>query len=453
MPPEIHTCTLHYTQTLHQNLSQPSIRKPWSIYLQTRTHWHTIEFHEQAILQSRLSSHSHSRAKYSSRDVYDFQLRELGAPPKIWKRCPDSDTAEAEVSKLVKEFGGGERKYWDEEIVAGIWGESEEGGNPVSQIQPGSSQESWIWNETRTFLKLTHHSGPNKSGLYLIPNPYPSSSSSSSSPQDPILFSWTHGSLTTKDNTLYARGKCLTFSPPPQHSSPPPPPVHFHPLPKGSLTPSPHFAASINRSHFSKHWEEYEVDINQPAIPCIWWEKNITILEDGVLLREYEDLYERSKEKGGPQFTPSTFLAQIFHTINTSIPPSKKRGGKTNPPNDDNHSIDISELYERGRQDLERSKQDLARSKRRKYCLRELALSTSSSSSSFSSSSQPPRSQSLPARTRTRTRTKTRIPQDSIPPSTHREEATTKPKMLNSAPDRNHAVLPKRDPPPNLHVN
>ncbi|KAF7938858.1 uncharacterized protein EAE98_001195 [Botrytis deweyae] len=172
----------------------------------------------------------------------------------------------------------------------------------------------------------------------------------------------------------------------------------------GSLTPSPHFAASINRSHFSKHWEEYEVDINQPAIPCIWWEKNITILEDGVLLREYEDLYERSKEKGGPQFTPSTFLAQIFHTINTSIPPSKKRGGKNNPPNDDNHSIDISELYERGRQDLERSRQDLARSKRR---------------------------------------------------SAHsRDEAATKPKMLNSAADRNHAVLPKRDPPPpSLHVN
>ncbi|TGO58873.1 hypothetical protein BCON_0050g00040 [Botryotinia convoluta] len=441
-PPEIPTCTLHYTQTPHQNISKPGIRTPWIIYLQTPTTWYTINFHEQAILESRLSSNSNSISKASRRELYDFQLRELRSAPQIYERCPDSDNGEAMVTRRVKEFGivegsvGMRRllKEFGERVRRGeipvdelflppfflLWLESlnlkppktkksKSKSNPktqpqteiplssnpnfkillqVSKIQPSNSQESWIWNETRTLLKLTNRSGPNKSGLYIIPNPYPSCTSPA---KNPILFSWTHGSLTTRDNTLYAHGKCLTFSPPSQHSSTPPPPVHFHPLPKNSLTPSPHFAASINRSHFSKHWEEYEVDINQPAIPCVWWEKNITILEDGVLLREYEELYERSKEKGGPQFTPSTFLAQIFHTINTSIPPSKKRGSKNKSPNDNNEnlSIDISELYERGRQDL-------ARSNRHMYCLKALALSSSSSNIPL-----PPRSQSLPTRTGT----------------------------------------------------
>ncbi|KAF5871783.1 uncharacterized protein Bfra_008807 [Botrytis fragariae] len=364
-PPEIPTCTLHYTQTPHQNISKPGIRTPWTIFLQSPTHWYTIDFHEQAILESRLSSHSHSISKFSRRKLYDFQLRELDIEPDIYERCPDSDNGEAMI-KRVKEFGivresiGMRRllREFGERVRRGeipvdelflpplflLWLESlnlkppktkksktKTNSNPnpqpqtsnhkpqkppetppqtqnpnfkillqVSQIQPSNSQESWIWKETRTLLKLTNHSGPNKSGLYIIPNP---KLSSSSSPPNFILFSWTHGSLTTIDNTLYARGKCLTFSPPPQHSSTPPP-VHLHPLPQNSLTPSPHFAASINRSHFSKHWEEYEVDINQPAIPCIWWEKNITIMEDGVLLREYQDLYKRSKEKGGPRYPP-----------------------------------------------------------------------------------------------------------------------------------------------------
>ncbi|TGO30647.1 hypothetical protein BPAE_0004g01050 [Botrytis paeoniae] len=107
-PPEIPTCTLHYTlhytQTPHQNISKLGIRTPWTIYLQTPTHWYTINFHEQAILESRLSSSSNSISKASRRELYDFQLRELDIEPKIYERCPDSDNGEA-MTKRVKEFG------------------------------------------------------------------------------------------------------------------------------------------------------------------------------------------------------------------------------------------------------------------------------------------------------------------------------------------------------------
>ncbi|TGO31474.1 hypothetical protein BHYA_0688g00020 [Botrytis hyacinthi] len=318
-PPEIPTCTLHYTCTLHQNLSKPDISTPWTIYLQTPTHWYTINFHEQKILDSRLSSPSLSPsvAKFSQRELYDFELRELDSPPEIWERCPDSDDGEARVTKRVKEFGVVRESIGMRRLLREFGERVRRQEIPVDEV---------IWNETLTLLKLTNHSGPNKSGLYLIPHPHPSSSSpqNRNQNQNPILFSWTHGSLTTKNNILHARGKYLTFSPPPYHSSTPPPPtVHLHPLPKNSLTPSPHFAASINRSHFSKRWEEYEVDINQPAIPCVWWEKNITILEDGVLLREYEDLYERSKEKGGTKTTPSTSPSSTSAADKTSSATNK----------------------------------------------------------------------------------------------------------------------------------
>ncbi|KAF7902730.1 hypothetical protein EAF00_002633 [Botryotinia globosa] len=302
---------------------------------QTRTNKYSIRFQEQKILESRLSS---APSKYSRRELYDFEIRELDAPPQIWERCPDTDNGEAMVTKRVKEFGVvresiGMRRLGREfgegvrrqEILVDelflpplflLWLESlnlkapktkksksqPKESNPKSQPQtppppetplssnpnpnfkihlqvtkppPSSSQEFWIWHETLTLLKLANHSGPNKS----VP------------------------------------------------TSPP---------------------ASIDRTFPIAGKNTRSISINPPSHAC-GGGGNITILEDGVLLREYEDLYERSKEKGGPQFALSTFLAQIFHTINTSIPPSKKRGNKTNPPNNDNHPIDISELYERGR--------------------------------------------------------------------------------------------------------
>ncbi|TGO41023.1 hypothetical protein BOTNAR_3974g00010 [Botryotinia narcissicola] len=106
-PPKIPTCTLHYTQTPHQNLSKRGISTPWRIYLQARTNWYIIPFHEQKILESRLSSPSSppSHSKNSRRELYDFEIRELDAPPQIRERCPDSDNGEAMVTKRVKEFG------------------------------------------------------------------------------------------------------------------------------------------------------------------------------------------------------------------------------------------------------------------------------------------------------------------------------------------------------------
>ncbi|TGO88836.1 hypothetical protein BPOR_0139g00100 [Botrytis porri] len=120
--------------------------------------------------------------------------------------------------------------------------------------------------------------------------------------------------------------------------------------------------------------------------------------------------------------------------MNTSIPPSKKRGNKNIPPNtntntDNPSPINIPELYERGRQDL-------ARSKRHMYCLRELALSSSSTPhpQDVTPSPQKPEPNSVPEFSEAQTKS---IKPSETPPSP-REELTTK--VLNS--DRNPAVLP-----------